>query len=67
MSLRAISSATHTLSAPSTAITNWITTTIATQRGRRKTRATYQRLADRGEAKIDEIRASPETAYTLAA
>jgi hypothetical protein len=65
--LRAISSATSALSAPSIAITKWInTTTSAAQRGRRKTRVTYLRLADRGEAKIDEIRARPEAAYALA-
>jgi hypothetical protein len=65
--LRAISSVTHTLSAPSAAVTRWVTAaTGAAQRGGRQTRATYLRLAERGEARLADIRARPRAADALA-
>lgn len=64
--LRAMSSVTHTLSAPSAAVTRWVTAaTGAAQRGGRQTRATYLRLADRGQARLDDIRARPGAANAL--
>jgi hypothetical protein len=61
--LRATSAAARAVSAPPTAINNWFTAAghVAAQ-----ARATYLRLAARGAARLEEIRARPKAADALA-